>query len=389
MSSNNSTAAATRPDPTIPGIDGLRALAILLVIAWHCLLGTGFPRSGLGGWRPFAETGWAGVDLFFAISGFLITRLVLAEEATTGRIDLKSFYVRRALRIFPAFYLVLAVNLLLAQWTTLPTVAGAGARGALEVLALATYWSNYYYAWVAAWTPPGAVSIYWSLCVEEHFYLLWPLLLWSVHDRRWRAAVAVAACAALPLLRLAAPAWETLGAIHILSHYRIDSILWGCLAALVAPHLSVPAGRAALAVTTVATAVMVASGHLGGAITALGHSLGLSLLSLAAALLVAAVAATPGALAFGWLAAWPLRRIGRVSYGMYLLHLHAIPLVIPAVVAVEPVATPFSFTLLVAAATLATWGAAELMYAAWEQPFLAYKGRFTPPRAPAATGDGG
>src|SRR4051794_4898883 len=104
------------------GFDGMRAIAILLVILWHTRSSIGFPVAALGRFHDLVMFGWTGVDLFFALSGFLITSLLLDEErsARTRTFSLGAFYFRRALRILPPYYFVLAVNaLVLSHWPKL------------------------------------------------------------------------------------------------------------------------------------------------------------------------------------------------------------------------------------------------------------------------------
>src|SRR5512133_1592378 len=148
------------PRGYFPSLDGLRALSIVPVV-WHH--STPRPYSGWLGRGPI------GVDLFFAISGFLITTLLLRERAARGRVDLKAFYVRRSCRIFPLYYLALALHLLFAsvirpEW--------GPCRAFLQRWpAYATYTAN--------WLDPASVAgpvlfaFAWSLCIEEQFYAFW------------------------------------------------------------------------------------------------------------------------------------------------------------------------------------------------------------------------
>lgn len=145
-------------------IQGLRALAAILVLLFHAKFITG---------------GFIGVDIFYVISGFLITGLLLKELDTTGRISLKSFYLRRSKRLLPASFLVLFVTAIFA-WLVLPPVA----RGSIgrDLIATTLYISNYLFAW---WqndyqnlnATPSPFIHYWSLAVEEQFYIFWPLLI--------------------------------------------------------------------------------------------------------------------------------------------------------------------------------------------------------------------
>lgn len=154
----------------LPGLDGLRGLAILPVI-WHHAT----PRLLPG----VLGKGAVGVDLFFALSGFLITTLLLRERRVSGKIKLTAFYARRALRIFPLYYLVLGFYTLRALQTRATSEV---ARHFLHALPLhATYTSN----WFLDYQVPHPVmfAFSWSLCVEEQFYWVWPGLLVLIESR--------------------------------------------------------------------------------------------------------------------------------------------------------------------------------------------------------------
>jgi peptidoglycan/LPS O-acetylase OafA/YrhL len=170
----------------IPSLDGLRAVAILLVLFGHAGGTRGFPAS--------EETTYAfnvagfGVRLFFVISGFLITTLILKEHRATGRLSLRRFYFRRTLRIFPPFYFYLACAALLAA-------AGVLELDGRDLLHAATYTTN-----MVAGIHWG-VAHSWSLAVEEQFYLLWPVVIVLAGVRR-SLRMAVAYVAVAPFLRV-------------------------------------------------------------------------------------------------------------------------------------------------------------------------------------------
>ncbi|WP_433369174.1 acyltransferase family protein [Actinoplanes sp. CA-142083] len=174
---------SVRPRPAFrPDIEGLRAVAVLLVVAAHA----GVP--GLGG-------GYVGVDVFFVISGFLITSLLLREAERTGRISVMGFYRRRAVRLLPAAALVLVTTLVAARFL-LPVVRlGEYCRDALSATA---YFANLRFAaigtdYLSADRSPSPFQHFWSLAVEEQFYLLWPLLILAAAHlwRRRRPLAAV------------------------------------------------------------------------------------------------------------------------------------------------------------------------------------------------------
>lgn len=190
----------------IPSLDGLRGVSILLVTAYHI-------------WPAF-EHGRLGVDVFFVVSGFLITHLLLREHEKAARVSLRKFYVRRFLRLAPAYYTYLLVVLMLGA---------AGVAAKIEVI-----------GWIAALTYtvnllphpyPDWLGHAWSLAVEEQFYLLWPSLLVIAGPRRaWVVGLAFLLIA--PVLRFVI--WENyrhLLDVDALIFTRMDTLAVGCLLA--------------------------------------------------------------------------------------------------------------------------------------------------------------
>ncbi len=176
-----------------PALDGLRAVAVLAVLAYH------WPAS----WMP---GGFLGVEVFFVISGYLITALLLGERQRTGRNDFKAFWARRARRLLPALFTLLIV--VSAVWLIWHPTEVAGLRGA--VLAALAYVTNWYLiaskqSYFASVGRPSPLLHLWSLAVEEQFYLIWPLALAGlvrVFRRRMRfvlIAVLLAAAASAVL----------------------------------------------------------------------------------------------------------------------------------------------------------------------------------------------
>ncbi len=374
-----------------PGLDGIRALAILLVMAWHSLLVTKVQPEDLGVWATVARAGWAGVDVFFALSGFLITTLILREEDTRAAaseppgFSLRRFYLRRALRILPVFYFVFLVNLfVLSGIIVFPSVTLhelAQQASPLAIVPYATFWGNYFWTYGGQTSPGEAIIVYWSLCVEEHFYLLWPAFLALVRGHSRRVGVALAVCIGMLGARAIFAAGHLAHplAIHYLSHFRIDSILWGAVGALVSHRSPLPARprRAALIVTSAGSVTMLVTGQLSlrPAGTALGASVGLTLLAIAATLLVLEVAAGPQSLLARGLDIAPLRAIGRVSYGMYLIHFQAIDIGILAILMVTgnfaARQAPWAYAVYVVVAVVL----ASFIYRFIETPFLRLKDR--------------
>jgi len=174
--------------PLLPEIEGLRALAVLSVLLYHAHLGF----SG----------GYVGVDVFFVVSGFLITGLLQREFEGTGRISLREFYARRARRLLPAATLVLVVTLVLSNWLLDPIRSH---RNAVDTMFAAGFIANFRFAATGAdyfqqALSPSTLQHWWSLAVEEQFYLVWPGLLagvWALVARGRRPWAARASALAL------------------------------------------------------------------------------------------------------------------------------------------------------------------------------------------------
>jgi peptidoglycan/LPS O-acetylase OafA/YrhL len=204
----------------IPALDGLRALAVGLVLVEHSSLTNGFP--GAGRLHMLGRLGTIGVDVFFVLSGFLITTLLCREFDRTGRVSLRGFYIRRALRILPAYCSLLLVVLAMS-------LAGAVHVPAADWVAAVTYTMNF------RQEPVWEIGHIWSLSIEEHFYLAWPLVFLLVP--RWAALrVLIAVLVLGPVARwaviLTRP--DLSPTVELWTFVRLDSIAFGCLFALLA-----------------------------------------------------------------------------------------------------------------------------------------------------------
>jgi peptidoglycan/LPS O-acetylase OafA/YrhL len=204
----------------IPSLDGVRAIAILLVLYSHCSI-PGHSRYLLAAVK--GRCGFLGVQVFFVLSGFLITALLLREIARTGRVSRSGFYLRRALRILPAYLTYLAVVAIL------PRAEDDRLNGSDWLTAL-TYTVNFH-----SMPIPWLISHVWSLSVEEHFYLAWPLVMaaGTLASARWAALGCIVCCLAfrcsgLLLVPDAGPA------LDLWTFCRMDDIAFGCLLALLA-----------------------------------------------------------------------------------------------------------------------------------------------------------
>jgi peptidoglycan/LPS O-acetylase OafA/YrhL len=274
----------------VPALDGLRGVAILLVVGYHL-------------WE-FPVGGWIGVNLFFVLSGFLITTLLLEERAVTGGVRLRAFYLRRARRLLPA----LAV--LLAGYVAIDAARGVDALGLVARWGL--YTGNFYEAfWPGVAANLVGLNHLWSLAREEQFYLLWPAALLAVRKARNPVAVLAVVITALMLYRAAL---MTTGAsearIYFAPDTNLDGLLIGSALAFQRRRgpLPVPAGLAAAA--AVVTALIVS------AIPSMAilNVAALPLFELAAAVLIAAAAC--GSLRLPRALVW----LGGISYSLYLWH---------------------------------------------------------------------
>ena len=300
----------------VPGLDGVRALAVLAVIAFHV------------GMR-MTPGGFLGVDIFFALSGYLITDLLVAQHARCGRLDLRGFWVRRARRLLPALAMLLVAvtaTVALFEPDQLPALGPT-------LAAAVSYSSNWYQAlhhvsYFAAFGPPPPLQHLWSLAIEEQFYLAWPLLLLLVLTRlrgRWARVLtawlgALASAAAVALIYL--PGGDP-SRVYYGTDTHATGLLVGAALALTWPMATLTnasrkfarrldyLGGAGLVV--LAWAVV----HFSGADLAV-YPLGLAVAALAAAGLTAAAAA-PGTVS-ALLRLPPLRWLGIRSYGIYLWH---------------------------------------------------------------------
>ncbi|MGN6754202.1 MAG: acyltransferase family protein [Intrasporangium sp.] len=366
---SSATAGATSGGRSarIPGLDGLRAVAILAVLLYH------LDASWLPG-------GFLGVDVFFVVSGFLITTLLVRELQSTGRVALGSFWLRRARRLIPALVLTVAVSILIARVVSSDLLVQAG-RQVLGALTFSTNWveitagSSYFDQ-----TAPQLFMNFWSLAVEEQFYLVWPLvtlLLVRFARPRTRVALTLAMAAASTALMAAL---FTPGADATRVYYGTDTHLMGlmlgaalafawtspALALRVRPsawgagaRFAVPSAAAILALLLVILDEERAATFRGG----------ITLASLATAVLVAGLLDRGGSRAALWqrLADHPvLTWVGIRSYAIYLWHWPVILLVsgdLPSV----PGTTQHALTR--AWAVLVTVALADLTFRLVETPF--------------------
>ncbi len=305
--------------PYLPGLDGLRAVALFAVLCVHA----GFSWID-GGFLPLTS--------FFVLSGFLITALLLCERQRTGRIDLVAFWGRRARRLVPAALIALVLVALYAAFGAEKEIQGLPG----DVIASLTWVVNWRFIYdgrdyVDAFSDPSPLQHFWSLAVEEQFYLVLPLLavvlLWAGRGRRWLFAAVTVALAAGSMVVMQAvhePGVPPLRA-YFGTDTRAAELLVGVLLALVLvgrSGLRRFRGRTATLVEWTGRVALVATIALWVTLREYDNRLfqgGLAAMAVLAALVVAAVT-QPGSLVGRVLAVKPLVAIGRISYGIYLFH---------------------------------------------------------------------
>ncbi|WP_327001487.1 acyltransferase [Dactylosporangium sp. NBC_01737] len=298
-----------------PDIEGLRAVAVLLVVANH---------AGLG----LVHGGYVGVDVFFVISGFLITLHLFRELQRTGRIGFGAFYGRRIVRLLPASTVVVIATVA-AAWTWMSPVQAKAV--VYDALAASAYGINVRLAalgtdYLSAELEPSPLQHFWSLAVEEQFYFIWPLLLVVAATRRASRKSAAIALTLLGVVSFAVCVWQT-GHSQPWAYFGIQARAWelaaGALVALAAERLKhIRIGAAA---TWLGLAAIVASALLFDETTRFPGMA--ALLPVAGAVLVIA----GGCAKAGWgavklLGTRPMQAIGKLSYSWYLWHWPALML---------------------------------------------------------------
>lgn len=344
----------------LPALDGLRAVAVFIVITYHAGLMQGIP-------------GDLGVTLFFVLSGFLITWLLMREFASTGSISIRAFYTRRALRIFPAYYVFILFSLALDT--------ALGHRWSLGLVSVAfTYLVNYYNAFLGH--PTTSIAHAWSLAVEEQFYLLWPLACLALLHRSRAVArrtvgiviVAVVLWRSALYLFLHAPASYVYNAFDT----RCDALAIGCFLALSSEEgwfASLERRiRSSSLLPLVPIILILLFRHYSS--PAYHYSIGMTVDAVLIALFMVQMLGLSTTPLWSWLDHPIIRTLGLISYPCYLYHAWGLSVgekLLPHGPKVLTFAVGYAATLCMA------WGSFKII----ERPFLAIKDRISssPPSA--------
>lgn len=344
------------------GLDGLRALSVLAVMVGHF----GFGKIVPGG---------LGVTVFFFISGFLITTLMLREVRSTGKVNIGRFYLRRVLRLQPELWAFLLISVGLGALFAQPTRL-------IDVLGAIFYFSNYIFAGILGQHDAGLLRWpqLWSLAIEEHYYLTYPLIfsLLIATPKRLMLLISAVLAAALALRF----AYHQMGVsenyIYAATETRIDSIAYGCFAALAVWHLpgSVKSLIERFGVGNLILALVLLGGSLAIRQPMFRDTLRYSLQGLAICSLFAFLFITPlGGQVARWLDCAPLKWMGRMSYGAYLWHIEIAGLVERTTGMNPPDAPSLRTAINCVILTVLTFVVAWISFSLFQRPLLALRHR--------------
>lgn len=367
---------SSRPPEHVAALDGVRGLAVLMVLAHNLNLLDGDLGALARAISLAMDFGWVGVQLFFVLSGFLITGILLDTRRRPGY--WRAFLGRRVLRIFPLYYTVL-----IGAFVVAPRITGRPTPGHEHQIWLWTYLAN--------WAEPFGLGVpwfphFWSLAIEEQFYLVWPLLVRALSPRALvRVCGGLTVVALISRIALRVAGYGSQGA-YMFTICRFDALALGAVAAVVVrtpePRAWVEARRGPLRAATLAllliTVILTRGAPRSGVWTqTFGYTaFAIVFTALVLDLALSAAAPDPLARAFAWT---PLRVAGTYSYGIYVFHspLH-LGFGLPAVTRiVDGASVGLALALgYFVVATLITCVVAVISYHLLERPFLRLKRYF-------------
>lgn len=303
----------------VPALDGLRGIAVLLVMMYH--LDSLIPQL-----YPFVKGGFLGVDVFFVLSGFLITSILIKEYELTNKIFLKNFYVRRFLRLAPAFWLFL-ICLFFIDLIVLPTNQNSNSINPYNLFFSFFYLMN----WYAAISPgmTGSLNHTWSLAIEEQFYIIWSLVIYKFFSegKTRKQLVRFTTLTALLLIicrGLRAGMGVDPYALYYSTDTRIDALLIGCLASMIFSWQSIPNdfyqtklfNSIAFSAIVLALLILFNFTYLDPIL----YYAPLSIFAFSIAIIILWLSTRENTLIHQFMENKTLRWIGVISYGLYLWH---------------------------------------------------------------------
>ena len=369
----------------IPQLDGIRGVAILLVLCWHYFAGIRFQPGNafLQFFKNMLSFSWSGVDLFFVLSGFLIGGILMDHRESKNYF--KVFYIRRICRIFPMYFILLFGFLLLKSVIDNYTNPGSSwlIGGSFSLWPYITFLQNFYMA-IGEYFRPHPLAVTWSLAVEEQFYLILPFILWTLPNKKI-PFVCLFLILSAPVIRtfiMIQPFSLNKSAALILLPSRMDSLLIGVVGAwLLRNDECRNILRNNVDFITIAFMVLFAGtllfsignfGHLSLAMTPMGYTW---LATLYLLLIFIGILSEKG-----WikliLTAMPLRWLGRHSYTVYLFHLMFLGIFHYLISKSAPAIESNRGLLSSVSALIATILFAWISWAAIEKPFIRFGHRF-------------
>ena len=326
----------------LPALDGVRALAVVSVVLFHV-------------WPDAFPGGFVGVDLFFVLSGYLITAMALVEHERTGRLDLRAFWSRRVHRLVPAVLVVVAATSVAAA--ALGTASARGLADSVGALTWSTNWLELYLSGQPWWAVDTRTLLdhLWSLAVEEQFYLVWPLVLAGLMRRARSKRTWFAVLAGLIVASAAVSAWAGYPAAYFRTDARAFELVAGAALAVLGRRPGPRLAGGLVAGSVAALAVVVAVVHSTESALYPWGLLGITALAVA---LVAGATDPPGWVS-AVLAGGAVRHLGQVSYGVYLWHIPVVRVLHPGRVPLDGVGLLVLRLVVLAVLVEASWRLVE------------------------------